>query len=147
MRKQLKVTFFAVILCLMIFEIESIARAPVPYCSSKILYKQIALAAEEYVSIDMSNFFSGYNLHITKGTNNSFADIHRKQYVMDEKKQYFAQIISHYVQPKDNSVGRDSFLLYKSSTGAIMLTYGIIRDKSLLPETSSTLIVTTDKNV
>jgi hypothetical protein len=52
---------------------------------------------------------------------------------MDEKKQYFPKIISHYIEPKDNTVGKDSFLLYKSTTGAIMLTYGIIRDKSLLP--------------
>lgn len=69
---------FALVLILVMFEAQAIARAPVPYCSSKVMYKQIALAAEEYVSVDMSDFFSGYNLNVTLGSNNSFADVYRK---------------------------------------------------------------------
>jgi hypothetical protein len=67
--------------------------------------------------------------------------------MLEQRNQYFPNIISHYIEPKDNSVGRDSFLLYKDLTGSTLISYGIIQDKKKLPEVNSTAIVTTDKDV
>lgn len=96
---------------------------------------------------DTADFFSGYNLKVTLGSNNSWAAVSQKWNMLDQKNQYFPNIISHYIEPKDNSVGRDSFLLYKDLVGTTMLTYGILKDKTSLPVTNSTAIVTTDKDV
>ncbi len=60
---------------------------------------------------------------------------------------YIAQVISHYVEKKDNGVGKDSFILYKDITGSFHFTYGVISDKNSLPQFNTTMIVTTDKNV
>jgi hypothetical protein len=95
----------------------------------------------------MSSTFSGYNLNITVASNNSWADITQKWHLLDRKEAYYPGLISHYVEPKDNSVGRDSFLLYKDATGTVLLSYGIIRDKGYLPDVKSTAIVTNDKDV
>jgi hypothetical protein len=67
--------------------------------------------------------------------------------MLDQKNQYFPNIISHYVEPKDNSMGRDSFLLYKDLVGTVMLSYGVFVDNKRLPVINSTTIVTTDKDV
>lgn len=66
--------------------------------------------------------------------------------MIDRANYTFENIISHYVQPKDNSVGQDSFLLYSDSKG-IHLSYGIIREKNRLPDINSTVTVTTDSSV
>lgn len=44
-------------------------------------------------------------------------------------------------------MGRDSFILYSEQNGTIKLSYGVIRDKGQLPDISSTVTVTSDKNV
>jgi hypothetical protein len=67
--------------------------------------------------------------------------------MLDQKNQYFPNIISHYVEPKDNAMGRDSFLLYKDLVGSTMLSYGVFVDDKRLPVVNSTTIVTTDKDV
>ncbi len=128
-------------------QVSSIARAPTPYCNSKLIVKQFPIASEELLVVDTANWFSGYNLDVKLGSNNSWAAVSKKVNMLDQKNQYFPNIISHYVEPKDNSVGRDSFLLYKDLTGTIMISYGIIRDKNQLPAANSTAIVTTDKDV
>jgi hypothetical protein len=95
----------------------------------------------------MSDLFSGYNLEITQGSNNSFAAISKKWYDLDQALSYYPNIISHFVEKQDNTVGRDAFLLYKNNAGAIMLTYGILDKKDRLPSVNSTAIIETDENV
>ncbi len=80
-------------------------------------------------------------------TNSSYASIGRKWYTLDRAYSYYPNIISHYVEHQGNTVGRDSFLLHVNFAGATQLSYGIIRDKNRLPEVSSTVIVTTEKDV
>jgi len=147
MESKLKYSVVAVVMVLLACQVHSIARAPTPHCSTYPTIKQLPLAADELFSFDMSTAFSGYNLNITIGTNNSWADVTRKWHLLDQRPAYFPNLISHYVEPKDNSVGRDSFLLYKDATGTVMLSYGLIRDKGQLPVVNSTAIVTTDKNI
>lgn len=57
----------------------------------------------------------------------------------------FTNIISYYVEPKGNTVGQDSFLLYSDSSG-IHLSYGIIRDKNRLPDVNSTVTIPTESD-
>ncbi|CAM6004635.1 unnamed protein product [Sphagnum balticum] len=123
------------------------SKAPVPYCFSKPLFDQFPLAAEEVLSHDMATSFTGYNLNISLLSQNSFATLSSKWEILDSRNAYFPGIISHYVEPRFNSVGRDSFLLYKDLTGTIFLSYGIIRNRDQLPDVTSTTIVTNDKNV
>lgn len=147
MGDKLKLALAGLVVMLLICQAEAIARAPTPYCSSKTIYKQFPLSAEEILIHDMSDVFSGYNLNITLGSKNPWASITPKWQILDRRNAYFPNIISHYVEPKENTVGRDSFLLYKDFTGSVMLSYGIIRDKGSLPVVNSTAIVTTDKNI
>ena len=51
------------------------------------------------------------------------------------------------MEKKDNTVGKDSFLLYKNTAGQIMLSYGVIRNKNRLPDVGSTVIVSNDSNI
>lgn len=127
--------------------VTSIARAPSTYCAAQPIIKQIPITSEELIVQDTADLFSGYNLDVTLGSNNSWAAVSKKVNLLDQRNQYFPNIISHFIEPKDNSVGRDSFLLYKDMLGSTMLSYGIIRDKNYLPEVNSTAIVTTDKDV
>ena len=60
---------------------------------------------------------------------------------------YIFEMVSHYIEKKDNGVGKDSFILYKDITGSYHFTYGVITDKTSLPTFNTTMIVTTDKNV
>lgn len=147
MSVMLKIVFFALFTSLLFIETAAIARAPSTYCTSKSLWKQFPLASEELIMRDTADFFQGYNLKVTIGGNKSWADVSQKWYMLDQRNQYFPKIISHYIEPKDNSVGRDSFLLYKDLMGTTMLSYGIIKDKTTLPQVDSTAIVTTEKDV
>jgi hypothetical protein len=147
MMDKLKFALAGLLLLLFVTQVAAIARAPSTYCTSKALYKQFPIASEELIMHDTADFFSGYNLNVTLGSNNSWAAVSQKWSILDRKNQYFPNIISHYIEPKDNSVGRDSFLLYKDLVGTTMISYGIIKDKSSLPETNATAIVTTDKDV
>lgn len=125
----------------------AIARAPSPYCTSKNLIKKFPIGTDELLMYDTSEFFSGYNLNLRIGAEKPWASVSQKWNILDRKVQYFPKIISHYVEPKNNTVGRDSFLLYNDFSGATWLSYGIIRNKNSLPEISSSTIVTTDKDV
>jgi hypothetical protein len=143
----MKTNFLSLFLLLaLIISACAIAKAPVPSCTAKTLYKQFPLTVGEILTHDMDRSFSGYNLNITLATNNSFASLTRKWDTLDRRGGYYPGIISHYIEPKDNGVGRDSFLLYKQGK-AVMLTYGVIRNKDLLPEINSTAIITTEDNV
>lgn len=95
----------------------------------------------------MDDSFSGYNLDIQLTSNNSFATLSKKLRELDRRNSYIPSIISHYIEHKDNGIGRDSFILYKDFSGSVHFTYGIIRSKSSLPELNSTVVVTTQKNV
>jgi hypothetical protein len=90
----------------------------------------------------MDDSFSGYNLNIELTSNNSFATVSKKFRELDRRNAYIPSIISHYMEHKDNGVGRDAFILYKDFTGSIHFNYGIIRSKSSLPELNSTALVT-----
>lgn len=147
MSDKLKFWFASLLLLLLATHVAAIARAPSTYCTSKTTIKQFPLASDELVIHDTADFFSGYNLNVTLGSNNSWASVSNKWQMLDQRNQYFPNIISHYVEPKDNSVGRDSFLLYKDYIGSTMLSYGIIKNTFSLPEVSSTAVVTTDKDV
>ena len=81
----------------------------------------------------MADSFSGYNLNIELTSNNSFATLSKKFRELDKRNTYIPSIISHYIEHKDNGLGKDSFILYKDFTGSIHFTYGIIRSKSTLP--------------
>lgn len=63
---------------------------------------------------------------------------------MDTKYSYFPNIISHYLEPKDNTVGKDSFLLYRDNAGTIKLAYGQIKRDGSLPEINSTVDISKD---
>jgi hypothetical protein len=52
------------LLVTLVLQVWAIARAPVPFCQSKPLFKQFPLSAEELLSHDMADTFSGYNLDI-----------------------------------------------------------------------------------
>lgn len=144
---KLNMAIAALLLLLLTTQVAAIARAPSPYCTSKTTIKQFPLASEELIIHDTADFFTGYNLKVSLGTNSSFASVSSKWYLLDERNQYFPSIISHYIEPKDNSIGRDSFLLYRDLTGSTLLTYGIIRDKSTLPQVNSTVVVAFEKEV
>ena len=139
--------FHLLLLFLLIVSVSSVARAPTPFCSSKPIYKQVPITVGEIIDADVSSMFQGYNLNVTTAVDYPFASVSRKWNVLDRVNTYFPNVISHYIEPKDNSVGRDSFLLYKDNGGTIWLNYGIIRSKDRLPETSSSVIVSSDKNV
>ncbi len=66
---------------------------------------------------------------------------------LDRINTYFYEVVSHYIEKKDNGVGKDSFILYKEITGSYHFAYGNITDKRVLPHIHTTKIVTTDKNV
>lgn len=138
-------TFFALIA--LIGVVIGAGVAPEPYCLSKPIYKQFPLAMEEILSHDMSSSFSGYNLDITIPSDVTFATVSKKLRELDRINTYITEIISHYVEKKDNTVGRDSFMLYKDITGSYHFTYGQITDKRSLPHFNTTMVVTTDKNV
>lgn len=142
----MKILSLALVL-LLAAEIACIAKAPLPFCSSKNILKQFPLTIDEVISTDLSDIFTGYNLNITIPSNNSFARITPKWSVLDRRDSYFPGIISHFVEMRDNTVGTDSFLLYKDLTGAVHFTYGVIKTKNSLPEINSTALITTDKNV
>ena len=89
----------------------------------------------------MQDLFSGYNLEITQGTNNSFAAITKKVYNLDTALSYYPNLISYFIEKQDNTVGRDSFLLYKNNANATTLTYGVIDKKDRLPTVNSTAII------
>jgi hypothetical protein len=144
MANQLKLVLLNLVLVL---QAAAIARAPTPFCQSKPLFKQFPLAVEELISHDMSDTFSGYNLNITLASNNTIASISRKFEILDRHNSYFPNIISHYIEPRDNSVGNDSFLLYQNNAGAHVLAYGQIKRDGMLPEINSSVIVTSDKDV
>jgi len=95
----------------------------------------------------MAQSFSGYNLDIQLTSNNTFATMSKKIRELDRVNTYLANVISHYIEKKDNGVGKDSFILFKDFTGSYRFTYGVITDKSSLPQFNVTNIVTTDKNV
>lgn len=127
------------LLLILVLQVWSIARAPLPFCQSKPLFKQFPLTVEELLSHDMADTFSGYNLQINLVGENPIASISRKWEVLDTKKTYFANIISHYLEPKDNTVGKDSFLLYRDNAGTIQLAYGQIKKDGFLPDINSTV--------
>jgi len=95
----------------------------------------------------MAQSFSGYNLDIQLTSNNTFATLSKKLRELDRMNTYIFEMVSHYIEKKDNSVGRDSFILYKDMTGSYHFSYGTINDKNSLPQFNTTMIVTTDKNV
>ena len=135
------------LLVLLVVHTNAIARAPTPYCQSKPLFKQFPITAYELMYHDMADTFSGYNLNITLASESNLASMTRKWQILDRSLNYFPNIISHYVEQKDNTVGNDSFLLYQNLAGATILTYGTIKKQGYLPEINSTAIVTSDKNV
>lgn len=142
-------TPFLLSLLLLALQVAAIARAPTTYCTSQSIIKQLPITSDEIILQDTAELFSGYNLKVTLGSNSSCAEMNPKWSMLDQRNQYFPNIISHYIEPKDNSVGRDSFLLYKDLSGTTFISYGIIKDKdkASLPEVNSTAIVTTDKDV
>ena len=114
-------------------QVSGIARAPSTYCTSQPIIKQLPITSDEIILQDTADLFSGYNLKVTLGSNNSWADMTPKCAMLDQRNHYFPTIISHYIEPKDNTVGRDSFLLYKDFANTTFISYGIIRDKGSLP--------------
>lgn len=129
MSSKLKYLLVLLFLAVYFTPVAAIARAPKPYCSSKPLVKQFPFTVDELLTYDMSKTFTGYNLAISLGSNNSWASVTPKWQQLDRLSAYFPNIISHFVEAKDNTVGRESFLLYKDTSGAIKLTYGLIRDQ------------------
>ena len=123
------------------------AFAPEPFCLSKPLYKQFPLVMEEVLSHDFAQSFSGFNLDIQLTSNNTFATMSKKLRELDRRNSYIFEMVSHYIEKKDNTVGKDSFILYKDITGAYHFTYGMIGDKTSLPTMNTTMIVTSDKSV
>ena len=81
----------------------------------------------------MSDAFTGYNLKFSLASNNSFASIGRKSYTIDRTYTYSPNIITTFIEHKDNSLGTDAFMLYQNNVGATLLNYGIIRSKDKLP--------------
>jgi hypothetical protein len=75
-------------------------------------------------------------------SNNSFVTLSKKFKELDRRNAYLPSIISHYMEHKDNGMGKDSFILYKDFSGSIHFNYGIIKSKNSLPELNSTAIVT-----
>lgn len=144
---KLSTPFLLLSLLLLTLRVAAIARAPSTYCTSQPIIKQLPITSDEIILQDTAELFSGYNLKITLGSNNSWADMTPKWAMLDQRNQYFPSIISHYIEPKDNTVGRDSFLLYKDITGATFISYGILRENGSLPEVNSTAVVTVDKDV
>lgn len=128
-------------------QVWTIARAPAPFCQSKPLFKQFPLALEEILSHDMADTFYGYNLEIVLPAENPIASISKKWQVLDTKYNYFPNIISHYLEPKDNTFAKDSFLLYRDNAGTIKLSYGQIKRDGFLPEINSTVEISKDPDV
>ena len=62
----------------LILHCESAARAPVPYCFSKPIYKEFPLTVEEACDYDMEQIFSGYNLNISLLKGGDVASVGRK---------------------------------------------------------------------
>lgn len=95
----------------------------------------------------MSQSFSGYNLDITIPEGINFATVSKKLRELDRINTYISEIVSHYVEKKDNTIGKNSFMLYKDITGSYHFTFGQFVDKTTLPHYNTTVVVTTDKNV
>jgi hypothetical protein len=92
----------------------------------------------------MESVFTGYNLNFSLGSNDSVvASMSKKWDTIDRAYNYYPNIISHYIEEKDNTVGRDAFLLFQNNQKATFLSYGIIKDKNKIPEITSTTPVTT----
>ena len=121
--------------------------APRPYCMSKPIYHNFPLASQQILTHDMADHFSGYNLNINITSKNLFATMSPKIIELDRQDVYLANIISFYIEKKDNTVGTQSFVLYSDMSGSTHFTYGSITNINLLPQMNSTIFVTSDKNV
>ena len=117
----------ALLIALMAVQIHTAARAPVPYCFSKPIYKEFPLTFEESIDYDVEQIFSGYNLNITLDKGSEVASVGRKTSIIDRKEQHFPSIISHFIEKKGNTVGNETFILYKDDSNATHLIYGLIR--------------------
>ena len=123
---QFKLNVLALLILVLLGQVSAIARPPAPNCFSKPIFKEFPLTHEEVFTHDLSNIFSGYNLDITLAKESNIASVSRKWNVLDRANMTFQTIISHYVENRHKTVGRDSFLLYSNNAG-VHLSYGIIR--------------------
>jgi len=54
----------------------------------------------------MDESFSGYNLEIELTSNNTFATLSKKLVELDRRNSYLSNMVSHYIEKKDNGVGK-----------------------------------------
>lgn len=96
-RMKLSTSILLLSLLLLAAKVSGIARAPSTYCTSQPIIKQLPITNDEIILQDTADLFSGYNLKVTLGSNNSWADMTPKWAMLDQRNQYFPTIISHYI--------------------------------------------------
>ena len=64
-----------VLLCLVGIVLSDLPPGPKPFCAHKQLPKQLPLTIDEVFSVDLSNYFVGYNLEYTQLNAKTFAYI------------------------------------------------------------------------
>ena len=74
-----KLSFILTLLVvILVQQCQAAARAPIPYCLSKPIYKEFPLTFEEACDYDLEQIFSGYNLNISLAKGNNVASVGRK---------------------------------------------------------------------
>ena len=73
-----KSTLLLSILITLFVQTWTAAKAPVPYCFSKPIYKEFPLTVEEACDYDLEQIFSGYNLNISLMKGSDVASVGRK---------------------------------------------------------------------
>lgn len=94
------------LLSLVVLQVLSAAKAPVPYCVAKPEFKEVPLSLGEQMIVSLDTLFSGYNLDLTLASKNSFAMLNKKLTELDRLNGYFPNIISHYVEHVGNNWGK-----------------------------------------
>lgn len=75
MTDKLKLALAGLLLFLFFAEVAAIARAPSTFCTSRPLWKQFPIANEELLVRDTAEWFTGYNLKVTLGTNTTWTSV------------------------------------------------------------------------
>lgn len=79
---------------------------PTPFCSSKPIASILPLVIDEIVTVDMTNYFAGYNLTFTTQWNN-FSSLQPKVSILSNRSSSYGIPIQMHLEHNGNKFGKD----------------------------------------
>lgn len=138
-------------LALILFSLATLAFSdlspgPKPFCSSKSIPRQLPITIDEIFTVDLSNYFVGYNLDYTQLNAKPFAYIKPNFYSQGTAPIDVQKIISSKISLEKNSFGNVYSLLAEEGNETV-LVIGNLRHPTGVPILEEPIVIETDPNV